>query len=61
MPQPWHYSSPTHDVRKFCVGSWENNVYVVACAQTGDAVIIDAAAEADNGRFLAWDGQPIPW
>jgi NAD(P)-dependent dehydrogenase (short-subunit alcohol dehydrogenase family) len=23
--------------------------------------VIDAATEADNGRFLAWDGQPIPW
>ncbi len=51
MPAPWHFSSPTHRVRKFCVGSWENNVYVVACAQTSRAVIIDAAAEAD--RILA--------
>lgn len=23
--------------------------------------IVDAATPADNGSFLAWDGQPIPW
>jgi len=40
--------SPTHNVRKFCVGPWENNVYVVACAQTNEAVIIDAAEEAER-------------
>lgn len=48
MPLPWHYVSATHLVRKFCVGSWENNVYVVACAKTRQAVIIDAAEEADR-------------
>lgn len=48
MSSPWHFVTSTHLVRKFCVGSWENNVYVVACSQTGEAVVIDAAADAER-------------
>jgi glyoxylase-like metal-dependent hydrolase (beta-lactamase superfamily II) len=48
MPTPWHYRDDTMAVRKVCVGSWENNAYVLACRKTGAAVIIDAAAEADR-------------
>ncbi|MDP8957878.1 MAG: MBL fold metallo-hydrolase [Actinomycetota bacterium] len=48
MPTPWHYQDDTLLVRKFCVGPLENNVYVVACAQTNRAVIIDAADEAER-------------
>ena len=48
-PEPiWHYTTEEVRIRKFCVGAWENNVYVVACARTGNAVIVDAAAEADK-------------
>jgi glyoxylase-like metal-dependent hydrolase (beta-lactamase superfamily II) len=35
-------------VRKICVGPLENNAYVVACARTGEAVVVDAAAEPDG-------------
>lgn len=48
MPTPWHVETETYRIRKFCVGPLENNVYVVACAVTGSAVIIDAADEADR-------------
>jgi glyoxylase-like metal-dependent hydrolase (beta-lactamase superfamily II) len=44
----WHYEDDSVLVRKICVGPLENNAYVVACAATGRAVLIDAAAEADR-------------
>ncbi len=40
-----HYRGATVTIRKVCAGSWENNVYVVACNATGSGVIVDAAAE----------------
>ena len=48
MPLPWHFANDDVRIRKVCVGPLENNVYVVACARTGEAVIIDAAAEPDR-------------
>lgn len=37
-------------VRKLSVGSFDNNVYVVRCSTTNEALIVDAAAEA--GRII---------
>ncbi|MBW3659235.1 MAG: MBL fold metallo-hydrolase [Actinobacteria bacterium] len=37
-------------IRKFSVEEMDNNVYVVACARTNDALVIDAAARADRIR-----------
>jgi glyoxylase-like metal-dependent hydrolase (beta-lactamase superfamily II) len=54
----WHYQSDRLRVRKICVGSWENNVYVVACAATNRAVIIDAAAEHEVIARAAADVEP---
>ena len=51
MPQSWHIEDGVLLVRKVCVGPLENNVYIVACAGSGRAVVIDASAEAD--RILA--------
>ncbi len=48
MASPWHHHDETLKIRKICVGTLENNVYVVACARTGRAVVIDAAAEPDR-------------
>lgn len=48
MPIPWHLETTTMNIRKVCVGPLENNVYVVACTQTAQAVLIDAADEADR-------------
>lgn len=38
-------------ITKLAVGPYDNDSYVVACAETGSAVVVDAAAEAD--RILA--------
>lgn len=43
----WHYRGDSATIRKVCVGSWENNAYVVSCNATGAGVIVDAAAEPD--------------
>lgn len=51
MPALWHLETDAFAIRKLCVGAFENNVYVVACRITGEAVIIDAAA--DPARILA--------
>lgn len=51
MSSLWHWENDAVRIRKICVGSYENNCYVVACRQTDDAVIVDAAAEPD--RILA--------
>ena len=48
MPPPWHFHDESVLIRKVCVGSLENNVYVVACAATREAIIVDAAAESDR-------------
>jgi glyoxylase-like metal-dependent hydrolase (beta-lactamase superfamily II) len=48
MTPPWHLTTDTHLVRKITAGPWENNVYVVACAVTSEAVIIDSAADPDH-------------
>ncbi len=59
MPTPWHYCDDTMAVRKVCVGSWENNAYVLACRATGVAVVIDAAAEADRVVAAVEDLTPL--
>ncbi len=58
MTTPWHYVTATHLVRKLTAGSWENAVYVVACAVTSRAVVIDAAAEP--ARILAATADVAP-
>ena len=45
-------------VRKLSVGEMDNNVYVLADAETGDALIVDAAAEADRIRAAVADLDP---
>ncbi len=41
------YASDTFEVTRWAVGPYDNNVYLIECAETGDAVLIDAAAEPD--------------
>src|SRR6266436_9404999 len=45
MPRPAHYETPTGRIEKLIVGPFENNVFVVRCKGSGDAVIVDAANE----------------
>jgi glyoxylase-like metal-dependent hydrolase (beta-lactamase superfamily II) len=41
------YEDATVEVHRVVVGPVDNNVYIVRCRQTGDAVLIDAANEHD--------------
>ena len=45
MPRPAHYETSTLLVEKIIVGPVENNVFVVRCKGSGEAVIVDAANE----------------
>jgi glyoxylase-like metal-dependent hydrolase (beta-lactamase superfamily II) len=47
MPRRPHYEASGVWVDKLVVGPFENNVYVVRCTTSGDAVIVDAANEHD--------------
>ncbi|MFI6297532.1 MBL fold metallo-hydrolase [Nonomuraea sp. NPDC050790] len=49
---------PALSIAKLAVGPFDNNAYLLRCTETGDGLLIDAAAEAD--RLLALvDEQPI--
>jgi glyoxylase-like metal-dependent hydrolase (beta-lactamase superfamily II) len=43
-----HYEDTQAEIHKLVVGPWENNVFVLRCKETGDAVLIDAANEHDK-------------
>ena len=45
MTRPAHFEDSGIRIDKLVVGPFENNVYVVRCTSTGDAVLIDAANE----------------
>src|SRR5690242_1719522 len=42
-----HYEDTDVEIHKVVVGPVENNVFVVRCRATGDAVLLDAANEHD--------------
>ncbi len=44
----WVHEDEHVRVAKLPVGEWDNNAYVLACAQTNRAVIVDAANEAET-------------
>jgi glyoxylase-like metal-dependent hydrolase (beta-lactamase superfamily II) len=43
-----HYEDAQAEIHKVVVGPMDNNVYVLRCKQTGDAVLLDAANEHDK-------------
>ncbi len=43
-----HYEDTQAEIHKLVVGPMDNNVFVVRCKQTGDAVLIDAANEHEK-------------
>ena len=45
---PVHYEDNQAEIHRVVVGPMDNNVYVVRCKQTGDAVLIDAANEHEQ-------------
>ena len=54
----WTFDNGTILVKSALLGDLENNVFVVACANTGRGVIIDAACETDAVLELA-DGADV--
>ncbi|MDH3306308.1 MAG: MBL fold metallo-hydrolase [Acidimicrobiia bacterium] len=48
MPKRWICETPLVRVMRLVVGSFDNNVYIVADRSSNAAVIVDAAAEADT-------------
>jgi glyoxylase-like metal-dependent hydrolase (beta-lactamase superfamily II) len=44
---PLHYQDTQTEIHRVVVGPYDNNVFVVRCRQTGDAVLLDAANEHD--------------
>ena len=51
--QTLHYEDSQAEIHKVVVGPMDNNVYVLRCKQTGDAVLLDAANEHDRLLDLA--------
>jgi glyoxylase-like metal-dependent hydrolase (beta-lactamase superfamily II) len=45
MPRTLHYEDGQAEIHKVVVGPYDNNVFVLRCKQTGDAVLLDAANE----------------
>ena len=43
-----HWADSKLEVHRLVVGSFENNVFVLRCRETGEAVLIDAANEHDK-------------
>lgn len=43
-----HYEDARAEIHRVVVGPMDNNVYVLRCRQTGDAVLLDAANEHDR-------------
>ncbi len=48
-----HYADDQVEIHKVVVGPYENNVFVLRCRHTGDAVLLDAANEHDQLLPLA--------
>ena len=59
MPPIAHYRDDRLEVRKACVGGFENNTYVLVCSKTGRSVVIDAAAEPNTIERLASGTTPV--
>ena len=43
-----HYQDSQAEIHKVVVGPMDNNVFVLRCRQTGEAVLVDAANEPDR-------------
>ena len=43
-----HWQDEQAEIHKVVVGPMDNNVYVLRCTQTGDAVLLDAANEHER-------------
>jgi len=43
-----HWNDEKAEIHKVVVGPWENNVFVLRCKETGEAVLLDAANEHER-------------
>ncbi len=59
MAHRWQFENDAVRIRKAEVGTFGNNCYVIACRDTAQSVIVDAAADADRVIDLAADTTPI--
>jgi len=48
MTTTLHWHDTNVEVHKLVVGPFDNNVFVIRCRATGDAVLIDAANEHEK-------------
>jgi glyoxylase-like metal-dependent hydrolase (beta-lactamase superfamily II) len=48
MSQTLHWSDERAEIHKVVVGPFDNNVFVLRCTETGDAVLLDAANEHER-------------
>src|SRR5687768_5011733 len=48
MVDTLHWSDTGAEIHKVVVGPMDNNVFVLRCTETGDAVLIDAANEHER-------------
>jgi len=48
MSDTLHWSDSRAEIHKIVVGPWENNVFVLRCRETGEAVLLDAANEHEK-------------
>jgi len=48
MTNPAHYEDEQVTITKLVVGPYDNNVFVARCRHTGQAILIDAANEAEK-------------
>jgi glyoxylase-like metal-dependent hydrolase (beta-lactamase superfamily II) len=55
MPNSLHYQDSRAEIHKVVVGPMDNNVYVLRCRETGDAVLLDAANEHERLLELCRD------
>ena len=53
MTSTLHHADTDLEIHKLVVGPFENNVFVLRCRHTGDAVLIDAANEHEQLLELA--------
>ena len=55
-----HYEDSLVEVHKVVVGPMDNNVHVVRCKETGEAVLIDAARETLRGDKVMPSDNDVP-
>jgi glyoxylase-like metal-dependent hydrolase (beta-lactamase superfamily II) len=55
MANSLHYQDSQAEIHKVVVGPMDNNVYVLRCKETGDAVLLDAANEHERLLELCRD------